>query len=190
MQVPIEVNITSGKVDSFDALDKILKIKKKLEEAIAIELRDKIASKASNALFSTKNDYMEDLSTNGSEILLNTSRFTTAMVEEGVPSYDMKPGLLASPKAKVSKNGQRYIAVPVSKFKQGRYNWRDRSTGRYSAGSNKGGKVEFRIVSDSSPADSWIHPGHKGFHFIANTLEEFDISEFASNFLKQELAHG
>lgn len=52
--------------------------------------------------------------------------------------WDMKPVLLASPSAKVSKDGSRYMAIPM--------------------GSQMG--VEFRTVSDKSPEGSWIHPGY------------------------------
>lgn len=33
-------------------------------------------------------------------------------IEDGIPAYDMKPGLLSSPKAKKNKDGGRYITVP------------------------------------------------------------------------------
>ncbi len=33
-------------------------------------------------------------------------------IDFGFPAYDMKPGLLASPKAKVSAKGKRYLVVP------------------------------------------------------------------------------
>lgn len=42
--------------------------------------------------------------------------FTTApqasIIEDGVPAYDMKPGLLASPKAKTNMDGKKWITVP------------------------------------------------------------------------------
>ena len=34
------------------------------------------------------------------------------MLEEGFGAYDMKPGMLASPKAKVTKKGVKYIVIP------------------------------------------------------------------------------
>jgi hypothetical protein len=34
------------------------------------------------------------------------------IIEDGIKPYDMKPGLLASPKAKVNKEGKRWITVP------------------------------------------------------------------------------
>lgn len=42
--------------------------------------------------------------------------FTTSpvasIIEDGQSPYDMKPGLLASPKAKINKDGKRWITVP------------------------------------------------------------------------------
>lgn len=42
--------------------------------------------------------------------------FTTSphagVIEEGIEPYDMKPGLLRSPKAKVNKDGKKFITVP------------------------------------------------------------------------------
>lgn len=42
--------------------------------------------------------------------------FTTSphasIIEDGIDPYDMKPGLLASPKAKRNKDGSKYITVP------------------------------------------------------------------------------
>jgi len=35
-------------------------------------------------------------------------------VEEGYPTFDMKPGLLRGPKAKVAKDGHRYTVVPFT----------------------------------------------------------------------------
>lgn len=83
-------------------------------------------------------------------------------------------GLLSSPKVKVNKQGKKYISVPISKYKQGRYNWRDRRTGRFDKGQNPGGKVEFRIVSENSDPSSWIHPGYVGKHLIERTMKDFD----------------
>lgn len=40
--------------------------------------------------------------------------WTSNMVEEGVDSFDMKPGLLNGPNSKVGKDGKRYNTVPFS----------------------------------------------------------------------------
>jgi len=42
-----------------------------------------------------------------------------AVIQKGRGSYDMKPGLLASPRARSGKNG-RYIIVPFTKDKKGK----------------------------------------------------------------------
>lgn len=36
----------------------------------------------------------------------------SSIVEDGIKAYDMKPGLLSSPKAKTNKEGGKYITVP------------------------------------------------------------------------------
>lgn len=35
-------------------------------------------------------------------------------IDDGLPKYDMKPGLLASPKAKTAKDGSRYMTIPFN----------------------------------------------------------------------------
>lgn len=55
-------------------------------------------------------------------------------LEHGTKRFDMKPGLLASPKAKLSKEGKKYLVVPIE-------------------------KGTFRVVSENSKKSSWIHPG-------------------------------
>lgn len=67
------------------------------------------------------------------------------MFEGGFGPFDMKPGLLNSPKAKISKSGDRYIRVPIDN------NIRVLSTRKYI---------------------KWIHPGFKGYNFIKRTLRE------------------
>lgn len=60
-------------------------------------------------------------------------------IRDGVKPYDMKPGLLASPKAKLSKKGIRYVVVPMREHP---HRWARRV---------------FRIVTSRSKG--WIHPG-------------------------------
>lgn len=60
-------------------------------------------------------------------------------IRDGIRPYDMKPGLLASPKAKTSKNGIRYLVIPM---REEPHRWSRRV---------------FRIVTSRSKG--WIHPG-------------------------------
>ncbi len=81
------------------------------------------------------------------EIMFSLNGWLPVALEDGVDTFDMKPGLLGSPKAKISKAGDRYMNIPVFKaaFKN-----------PYLTAA----KVSpFRTVSDKSKPDSWIHPG-------------------------------
>lgn len=60
-------------------------------------------------------------------------------IRDGVRPYDMKPGLLASPRARTSKNGVRYLVVPIR------------------TSPNRFAERVFRIVTSKSKG--WIHPG-------------------------------
>lgn len=46
---------------------------------------------------------------------IDESSWLANAIEEGISGFDMKEGLLKSPKSKVSKKGFRYIRVPISK---------------------------------------------------------------------------
>lgn len=61
-------------------------------------------------------------------------------IRDGVRPYDMKPGLLSGPRARVSLSGRRYAIVPIRLDP-----------------SKKSGPVTWRAVSDRSRG--WIHPG-------------------------------
>lgn len=167
-------SLSSGKVDGFSMLEDLINTKTQLENELAEKFSKQLKNNASQVLYSTKGTYIESIDVNGGTVSLDTSKFVVDLVENGKPSFDMKPGLLNGPKVKVNKQGKKYAVVPVSKFKQGRYNWRDRNTGRFDEGTNKGGDVEFRVVSENSPPDSWIHPGHEGFHLMENTMQDFE----------------
>lgn len=173
-RLTIEVEVSSGKKDSFEELQSLLFQKQTLTNDIANEFALQLGINAEKKLHSTKDVYVNAITIENGEVVLDTSQFLVSMVEDGVPSFDMKPGLLASPKVKVSKNGQKYLVVPISTFKNGKYNWRDRESGQFKSSTSGVQGTEFRVVSESSPTSSWIHPGHVGFHFIDQTLEEFD----------------
>lgn len=85
-------------------------------------------------------------------------------LERGAPSRDMKPALLNSPKAKVSKNNTRYIDVPIVR------------------GGNvlkQGGmlKPDFRRVSSKSSPSSWMYPGAKANPIMA-AMEHYAENSF------------
>ena len=180
---PITVNLSSGKVDSFVDLKELFDIKTLMENELATELAKTISEEANLRLHSTKNLYIDALHVEGNTLFLDTSDFVVHMVEEGNRPFDMKESLLRSPKSKIGKNGQKYIVVPISKYKGGKYNWRDRGTGKFSKGSNDG-DVEFRVVSEKSDDDIFIHPGHKGLNLVDRAIENFDMNPIIDKYLE------
>lgn len=103
---------------------------------------------------------------------IRLSGFLPVHLEKGLKKFDMKPGILKSSKAKISKKGTRFVVVPIKqvKFKRGRPRTvyrRVTKTGkrmspvwvqRMQPGRRK---VIFRVVSTMSKASSWKHPGIK-----------------------------
>lgn len=74
-------------------------------------------------------------------------------LEEGYGPHDMKEGLLSSPKAKMSRQGFRYIRVPM----------------------DNGNKIVTLSESNKSKRgfrSSWRHPGYTGKLFLQHGVEE------------------
>lgn len=97
-------------------------------------------------------------------------------ISSGRGPWDIKPGLLASPKAKVAKDGSRYIDVPLHTSYAHVESWRPRGpsdqagefsvseSGQYlpfePGAAGRSGPIVFRRVSEKgSHPMSWIHPG-------------------------------
>lgn len=79
--------------------------------------------------------------------------FLATALFTGTPSYDLKKGLLSSPKAKERGNGEKMLTVPV-------------------------GQDKFATVTSSSKG--WIHPGFSKEFFdrLVSSLEEQEILKF------------
>lgn len=187
--IPIEIEIV-GTQDIGLSDSMLIDLQEKVLNNLADQFALQLQMQAEITLNTTKQRYIDAISVNkkeeGYSVNLDTDDFVVHMMEEGNESFDMKPGLLNSPKAKVSKNGQRYIAVPLPKYKNNRYNWRDRKSGRFQKTKTEG-PVEFRIVSDKSDPSSWIHPGHPGHNLIGKTLEQFKAQELTDQIVQEEL---
>lgn len=142
-----------------------------LKEGVLNELANKFAielsKKPDGVLNKTKQTYKDaiEVESNGENVSLvfnKEDKFLPHMLETGISkSWDLKGGLLASPKARIAKNGQKYIIVPI-----------DPSIG------------DFRVVSESSRADSWIHPPYEGNNFIGKTKEEFEQQKIIDEYVK------
>lgn len=89
--------------------------------------------------------------------------------DEGFSGFDMKPGLLRGPHAKISKDGVPYNIVPI------------KGSSEY----HSAGKTEFKVVSGKSDKNSWIHPGYGGAHILDDVFYYLDseIENIITNIL-------
>lgn len=104
-------------------------------------------------------------------------------VEAGSPSFDMKPGLLRNatigpPKRRKIPRALAAALPPKSSIT--RYRIVPLNPGHVI---NLTKPKVFRIVSDKSPASSWIHPGWKGIN-----LAQAVVAELTNNILPKEIA--
>lgn len=151
-------------------------------DAIAEAARDEWVRLAEESgLTTTKEAYIEGIgeiqAPSENERVIDLEGWLPNALEEGVGSFDMKPGLLkgrnhvvipikygkpgstkATPlstqtfnRVKDLKRGERFST------KLGRSKYEGLQKGRKSDG--KDSFVKFRTVSENSPQDSWIHPG-------------------------------
>lgn len=96
-----------------------------------------------------------------------------AWIEEGAPEREMLPDLLASPKAKVSKKGRRYVVVPLRPG-DAPSSLGAALRGSVEAGGGGGrettdGEVVFRVAADGQ--SGWRHPGIPGAHIMADVAK-------------------
>lgn len=169
MYVPIDINVIGG-TELLSQLQ-VLELRNEVANTLANEFSKNLAKNASSKLNKTKQIYLDSISVElddfgGGKVILDTNNFLTNMVENGIPSFDMKVGFLNSNKVKIAKNGQKYIVIPIDPKAK-----------------------DFRVVSESSPANSWIHPGYEGHRFLENTANDFDaqglINSTTEDFIKQ-----
>lgn len=85
-------------------------------------------------------------------------------VEDGQPSWDMKPRLLARKSAKSGRSGAIFVDVPIIDRKQ--------SGGPIRANMAKPNK--FRRVSENSKPGTWIHPAIPPNPVVAAVQKEAD----------------
>lgn len=123
---------------------------------------------ANEGLHSTYREYVAGLQT--PESLKKTGRGESSVsligwlpnaVENGLASFDMKPGFLKSSLAKTSKEGKRYLRIPM----KGQGSARFRQRKRTAMG------VNIRTASENSSSASWIHPGIEPRRFAEKVVE-------------------
>lgn len=131
--------------DLFSEIDKARKFADALEQglhkfigAVPALINQQIRALAQKNLNTTFDAYMDAISVRMEQYVLVVSldpdNWLANAVESGVGEFDMKEGLLKSPKAKMSAKGHRYMHVPMSKSKNA------------SPGTEKGQQMQQKIL--------------------------------------------
>lgn len=98
-------------------------------ETLPILTKQQVDREASKVLHETKDHYVSKVSVKIEDYVLivdiDKDDWLANALEKGANGFDMKRGHLASPKAKMSKEGYRYIAIPI-KAKAGAHKGTDK----------------------------------------------------------------
>ena len=115
--VPINIDL-GGLVDEFQMTDaQVLQMTDDVVSRIAILFTKQMENEAQKVLHKTRNRYLRAIKMvnegwGRKAVILDMSDSLVAMLENGAEPFDMKAAMLASPKAKIGKNGKRYLTIP------------------------------------------------------------------------------
>jgi len=119
MIVPIIIDGSALQQQFALSSDQIESICDNIAKTLAVRYAQQLEQEANNALHSTRQRYIKsvhvvDSGRAESMVVLDYSKDKLIqMLEEGASPFDEKTKLLASTKAKIGKNGGRYITVPM-----------------------------------------------------------------------------
>lgn len=145
----------------------------------AVKLTAEIERIASKKLNNSYEPFMKGVTvetdTVKQTITVVLSNFSNS-VEQGSSSYDLKPILLNSAKAKTSKKGDRYLNVPIKQFIiqntiKNKLKKFFNKFGFKNKLAKKQNGINFVTVSDKSEPDSWIHPGFKAHNIVKQAIK-------------------
>jgi hypothetical protein len=119
MIVPIIIDTTQI-LDTYSGIthEQVDAICDNIAKTLAVNYASQLEKEADKALHQTRRIYKENIRVvdtgrlEGTVILDFSKNPLVRMIEEGASAFDMKEGMLRSQKAKVSKNGGRYITIP------------------------------------------------------------------------------
>lgn len=89
-----------------------------IAKGLANRFAEELINKAESELKRTRQRYIDNVRVidtgklEGTVVLDYSKDKLIKMIEEGASAFDMKEGFLASPKAKIGKNGGKYITIP------------------------------------------------------------------------------
>lgn len=119
MIIPIEINSTDI-TSQFDIPKEDLeKMFDNIAKSLAVVYYSKLEQEASNELHSTRTRYLQNIKLidtgkmEGTVLLDYSKDKLIQMLEEGASPFDMKDGLMGSSKVKFTKNGKKFITVPL-----------------------------------------------------------------------------
>lgn len=192
MYIPIQINL-DNLIEEFN-LDgsQVSELAAKLTNSLVDLYFSALRQNVNTSLITTRNLYLNSLSVKNidsftKEIIL--SKWLPNALESGVSSFDMKKGFLKSSKAKISKKGSTYLAIPMNRIIS---NNSRLSQIKNIINKNKNQSVNFRVVSSVSSKASWIYPGLKPRKFFEKSLDNISsqipiLSDtIIDNFLKKE----
>lgn len=90
-------------------------------KTLPVLINQDIRTRANRKLDSTKDEFLSAVNVKFNEYVLvvelDKDNWIANAVESGIGQFDMRDGLLSSPKAKRSKKGYRYMSIPMGKKK-------------------------------------------------------------------------
>lgn len=119
MRLDLNVNVDATCLDQFKNLEKVIQAElQSAAQVLTAMVYSKVIDYAGQRLHSRHQMYLEGLKppvlVDGVWVVELDAKLM--WIEDGMEPYDMLDGLLASPKAKTDKQGNRYVVVP---FKHG-----------------------------------------------------------------------
>lgn len=119
MVVPVIID-TSSLVEAYSSItpEQVDRVCDNIAKTLAARYASTLENEANAALHQTRKIYVQNIHVvdtgkmEGTVILDYSKNPLVRMIEEGMGAWDMKDKMLNSQKAKVSKNGGRYITIP------------------------------------------------------------------------------
>jgi len=117
VSIPIHVDLSEIESEFSFSDEQSVQFIQSLVSSIAAQFADKLQQQAQQQLHSTRNRYLRAIQTfsegpGKASVVLSLNDKLVRMIEEGKGPFDMKIGMLASPKAKTTKDGTRYLTIP------------------------------------------------------------------------------
>ena len=118
MKNKIEISVKGSFFEGLEvSQEEIDSITNSVIEEVTFSFQNKIRENVNNTLHSTKNIYLQHLKSSRVKdgevvVSLDLSNPLVKAIEEGGKPFDMKEGFLKSSKAKISKDGKRYMTIP------------------------------------------------------------------------------